>query len=128
MEYSLKTTEGKNKLDEIIADIRKTKRMFTIKFVKKSGEPRVINGTVYRKSALAGSTNPNYSANHKEVNFNIFQCYEVQITKEEKTLVEDGDYEPKITGYKSIIKDNICEIKYNKQVYKFTDQTAELKE
>jgi len=118
---SMKNGADVNTLYNLLNEMLNSNKVFTIHFVKKSGEPRIINGVAKNYRNVKGTGTPRMTASSKRARYNVFQCWEVQITKAERKLTEDLMLNPKTTGYKCIQIDNITFVKFQGQRFKIRD-------
>lgn len=100
---NINTEEGMAELNSILDKLYQTNKVFTAEFTKVNGEYRIVNGTAKNYKQQAGTGTKAMSATEKRKNHDVFSCYENQITKKEKQLVESskGQIEPKQKGFKS---------------------------
>lgn len=115
--------EDVQKLDFLFDECTRTNRVFTVKFYKKSGEFRVMkaihkrvtpkraNGSV--ESIVKGTGTVKHGSKYLRNTYDIYKCYEVELTAEEKMLVEgDENIEPKVVKkYKMFYISNVTYIK-----------------
>lgn len=115
-------------LYDLLEKLSSTNRVFTVGFYKKNGEYRVINAIHKNLQVLKGTGTPAQSAAAKLQYHNLYTCYEVQLTNEEKKLINQHGYAPKQVGkYKSIAIDNIVELRAFGETYRCLHNNWNLK-
>ena len=124
---SMKRKADRQTLNNLLDEIYRTNRTFNISFVKQNGEPRIINGIARNYKQQKGTGTKAMTAKVRRANHNIFNCYEVQITKAEKRLAEQMHAEPKVKGFKSIQIENIERIVFGGVEYLISGNTYVLK-
>jgi hypothetical protein len=108
-------------LRNLIDEIRWKNKVFTVNFMKKSGEPRQINAVARHKVENVPGKRKSvlYSGKSKLNLHNVLQVWELQITNVEKDIVLYGNYDPKPEErkFRSMCIENITEIYWAGKVY-----------
>lgn len=110
----------KQTIVNILGDIKAHNRIFTVRFIKKNKELREINAIPTVHKYVKGTGSEKQTAKYKFDVHGLFQCYELQITKQQQKLMEkQGIIKPKIKGFKTFRVSSVKQIKVGKNIYKF---------
>ena len=115
------------RLNQLLDELDKTNRVFTVEFQKINGEPRNANAVSVNHSQISGGGTVAMSRQAKRQTGN-YVFYELQRTKIEKEYIDELNLQPKELKWKTCKINNIVYIRYGGIQYDIVNNDWEYKD